>query len=298
MSILYSKMNTTVYVQLILLCLFNIILSLSALILNSLVIITFWKATQLRKNLCHFMIMVLSCCDLITLLTGTQGFFLRFKFCLTENYNLLTTIEVYHRFENLSAGISMLALLLLSIERYLGVYYPIFHRTAVTKRRLLASLAIFTILPATFVIISTNEMVISYPVALAIFLSIYVAPFIFFNYGLFKIARKTRRRNGVPPETRMKMKSLKNVSSCLLAVACLVLLSIPIFVHIVVSLIEGSLSSNARLSFMWVTTVFLMNCIFNSLIFFWKNKILRIEGIKVLQAMKARVFGTDIPILD
>ena len=278
-------MITTVYVELILLCVLNIIFFLSGVILNSLVIITILKSRQLRKKVCHFVVGLTSCCDFITVLVGVQNFFLRFTFWFTENDYLLAFIEIYGRFLSLS-------LLIMSIERYLGVYYPIYHRTSVTRRRLLTLLAIFTILPATLPSLSLNQ-VISYPMAVGILLTIYVAPFIFFNYKLFKISRKFRRENTILPEKRIKILYLKNISSCLLAVACLVFFSIPTFVYIVVSAVDGSTSKNARLAYMWVAIVFFMNCTFNSLIFFWKNKVLRVEGMKILQRFKCRVSATE-----
>ena len=281
---LYSTMNAIVYGQLIFLCVLSIIFFISGVILNSLVIITILKSKQLRQKLCHCLIMVLSCFDLLTVVVGIQRFFIRFTLWLTENHSFSTTIEVYQRFGTLFGAISMLVLLFMCIERYLGVYFPIFHRTSVTRRRLLTSLAISTIFPATLLIISTNQMVISYPQATGIFLLVYVAPFVFFNYKLFKISRKIRRsRNVVPAETRATVTASKNVSSCLLAVACLVFFSIPSFLYVIVSAIEGPSSSNARLWFIWVATVFRMNCTFNNLIFFWKDKVLRREGMKVVK---------------
>ena len=137
-------------------------------------------------------------------------------------------------------------------------------------------------------------MVISNSVGFAIFLLAYVSPFVFFNYKLFKISRTMHRTNIISSETRTRTTSLKNVSTCLLAVACLVFFAIPIFLYIVISAVEGSTSSNAWLSLLWMGTVFRMNCTFNSLIFFWKNKVLRIEGIKVLQAMNNSVSGIKI----
>ena len=239
------------------------------------------------------MIMVLSCCDLVTILIGIQRFMLRFACFMTENDNLLPKIEVYQRFVTLSSSVSMLAMLLMSIERYLGVYIPIFHRRSVTRRRLLASLAISTIMPAILLLMSVNQTVISYPDATGIFSLVYIGPFVFFNYKLFKMSRKVRRTNVAPAETRTKIKGLRNVSSCLLVVACFLFFSTPGFAYIVVSSIEGSSSKNAQWLFLWAATIFRMNFAFNSLIFFWKNKVLRTEGIKVLQAMKTRVFGTE-----
>jgi hypothetical protein len=43
---------------------------------------------------------------------------------------------------------------------------------------------------------------------------------------------------------------------------------------------------NANLAAMWAIAISLMNCTFNCLIFSWKNKVLRTEGLKVLKSMK------------
>ena len=286
-------MNTTVYGQLIFLCLLNITFILSGMILNTLVIITILKSTQLRKKLCYFMIMVLSVCDFITVFLGIITVSLRVTFWLTVNYNLLTTIETYDVFTDRTSGaISMFVLLVMSIERYLGVYYPLFHRTSVTRRRLLTLLGIFTTFPLILQTLFLHHKVFTYPVGSGVVILIYLAPFIFFNYKLFKISRKFRPRNVPSLEKKIKLSNLKNVSSCLLTIACLLFFSIPHFVYVVVALIEGLTSSYTRLSHIWVTTLFRMNCTFNCLIFFWKNKVLRIEGMRVLMAMKDHVFGT------
>ena len=48
----------------------NILFFCSGICLNSLVIVSFWRSVQLRKKLCYFMIMVLSSCDLLVVLTN------------------------------------------------------------------------------------------------------------------------------------------------------------------------------------------------------------------------------------
>ena len=136
-----------------------------------------------------------------------------------------------------------------------------------------------------------NHKAITYPVVSGVAILIFLAPSIFFNYKLFKISRKFRRRNVSPLEKRIKLSNLQNVSSCLLTVACLVFFSISHFLYVIVSAVEGSTSNSARWSFIWVATIFRMNCTFNCLIFFWK-KVLRIEGMRVLMAMKDHVFGS------
>ena len=282
-------MDLKLLVHLIFLCVLNIIFFFSGVVLNTLVIIAILKSPQLRKKLCHFMMMVLSCCDLLTVVTYSSVLIAYFIIRFTEHkYKSNTTLTIYWQFCYIPVGLSMVSLMTMCIERYLGVYYPIFHKTSVTRRRLLILLAIFTILPTTTTIISTNDLVISVEVALSIYMAIFIPPFIFFNYKLFKFSRKMRRQNATSPEKRRKIR-LQNVSTCLLAVACLVFVSIPASVYVVFGLMEGKMSENSWLCIVWVGTAQVMNCSFNSLIFFWKNKVLRDKGIKIIKKIKDRV---------
>ena len=126
-------------------------------------------------------------------------------------------------------------------------------------------------------------MVIPMVLGLIYFILAVFLPMLYPNFKLFKISREVRRRNETSPEKRTTI-DLKSISTCLLVVACLVLLSIPAVVYIVYNLsTENRQVSDARLSHIWVTTILTMNCTLNSLIFFWKNKVLRTEGIKILK---------------
>ena len=283
-------MDLTVYRQLILLSVLNIIFLFSGMVLNTLVIVTVLKSRKLRNRPCHFMIMVLSCCDLLSVVTINSEFVLHLILRLTENYDLLTTMTKYFNLFSLSGGISMIALLVMCIERYIGAYHPIFHRTSVNRRRLVIFFAILIILPTTLTIISTDELVISFSVALAIFLSTYLPPFLFINCKLFMISKKMRRNNAASSETRRIR--LKNINACLLVVVCQVfLISIPLSLQVAFSLVEGSMSDNANLASLWFGTTFVTNCSCNSLIFFWKNKILYSEGLKIIKKLKDRTVG-------
>ena len=281
-------MDLKFLVLFIFLCVLNIIFFFSGVILNTLVIITILKKTQLRKKLCHFMIMVLSCCDLLTVVTHSSAFQLSFTIWFTDDNELYTKLILYWHFLKLFAGLSMSALIVMFIERYLGVYHPIYHKTSVTRRRLLTLFAILIILLTTLIIISTNDMVISGAAATAIFMAIFSLPIIFFNYKLFKISRRMRRQDA----TEKRKINLKAINTCLLAVACQVFFSVPLCFRVVFILFEGSTSDNTSLSTAWAITALSMNCSFNSLIFFWKNKVLRDEGIKTIKKIKDRVCGS------
>ena len=188
-------------------------------------------------------------------------------------------------------GFSFFALLVMNIERYLGTYYPIYHRTSVTRRRLLTFLAMLIIFITTLAILTIVKVI---PPAAGgiIFVVIAFPPFMFINYKLYRISKQNRRNNAILPQQRSK-RNLKNVSTCLLAAACVVVLSIPSSLYFVFSFVGEARSTNARLSYVWGLTLYSMNSSFNSLIFFWKNKVLRAEGIKILNTMKGRVFRSQ-----
>ena len=176
----------------------------------------------------------------------------------------------------------------LNFDRYLATSYPIFHRTSVTKGRLLTLLAILIIVEITLKVMSLNEFVISSQVHVLIICILFIPPTLFINYKLFLVVRKSRKNKRISPDMK-KTFSFKNISSCLVAVACVVVFSIPWSVYIGLRINSPETAytwDNANLAALWARTISLMNCTFNCLIFHWKNKVLRTEGLKVLKSMK------------
>ena len=202
---------------------------------------------------------MLSCFDMTTVITNHPGILVYLVFWLRENYYLLPKIRVYLNIFSVLLIFSLCVLLVMSIERYLGAYYPIFHHTSVTKRRLLTLLGIILFPIAVLYIISRNGLVISISVNLLIVMVLFFPPFKFVNFKLAVIARKERSKRSVSPGKR-KWKNLKNISSVLWLVAF--------------NLAEKS-TNTVRLSYVWTLTCITMNSTFNSLIFFWKKKVLR-----------------------
>jgi hypothetical protein len=283
-------MDSKIYIQLLFLCVVNIIFTFFGIFSNTLVIVCFLKSSQLRKKLCNFMVMVLSCFDLLAVIANHPAFVLYVVFWLIEDYELFHMMGIYAHFATMFLGFSFFALLVMNIERYMAVYYPIFHRNSVTRRRLLTLLAVLLILHTTITIISANDLIIVQKVGFIIFMAIAFPPFMFLNYKLFKISRTIGRNNGICPEKRTTV-NMKIISTCLFAGACLLILSIPSTFFVVFSFDEQSSMNNVRLSYIWAVTVCTMNSTFNSLIFFWKNNILRTEGLKILNTLKYRFFG-------
>ena len=197
-------MDVNVYIQLIFLCVVNIIFTFSGTVLNTLVIVSFWKSSQLRKKLCHFMIMVLSCSDFLTVVTYNPGLLVLLVFWLKEDYHSLRTSKLYLDIVTVFFAFSVTALFLMSIERYLGAYYPIFHCTSVTKRRLLTLLAILLIFNITLNTISRDNMIIPKALSILILILVVFPPLIYFNLRLFIISRKVRRRKAASPEKKRR----------------------------------------------------------------------------------------------
>ena len=258
---------------------------------NSVVILTFWRCVQLRKKLCYFMIMVLSCCDLLAVLTNHPFLTLTSLLWLTGNLDVYPSwVEIYSWLSIIFPGFSLLALLVMNFDRYLATYHPIFHRTSVTKGKLLILLAILGFVAVMLLLLSVKGFVISYTIFLLISAILVFPPMIFINYKLFTIARKSRKNNKISPEIRNRF-SLKNISSCLLAFACFLIITlIPAFVYVGVSqkitLKETSKFNTVNLLGLLTGTIHSMNSTFNCLIFYWKDKFLRTEGMKVIKDLK------------
>ena len=265
----------------------NVLFFFSGICLNSVVILSFWRSAQLRKKSCYFMIMVLSCSDLLAVSTNNLLTILIAILWLTEQLDVYPTwVSMSLKLATIPGGFSILALLVMNFDRYLATYYPIFHRTSITKRKLLTLLAIPSVVEVILALMCLKDFVISFQVGLLIFFIIIFPPMLFINYKLFIIARKNRRNNGISPEMKRTF-SLKNISSCLLAVACFVVLSIPSLAYVAIRIIskdDGSLD-NGHIAALWAGTIASMNCTCNCLIFYWKNKILRAEGTKVAKSL-------------
>ena len=129
-------MDVTSIINVLLLCILNVSFMVAGIFLNSVVIISLWRSPQLRMKPCYFMILVLSCFDL-TVVTSTHPVLML--------STLLWSFQIHRREIKVTreyiflllVGSSMFALFTLTVERFLSVKFPIFHRTSVTKRRLL-----------------------------------------------------------------------------------------------------------------------------------------------------------------
>ena len=185
---------------------------------------------------------------------------------------------------NLTQGFAVLALITMTIDRYLAITRPIFHKTSVTKRRLLAILLVMLTLFAGFRVFRffKSFMVTYYCIG---FVS-KALPLLFLagmNYRMFAIAVKARRIRGTA-KFRTQMSLLKKNSTCLLTVSCFIICITPLIVYAVLRATSTALLSEDVLLIIrvWGNTSMTLNSSLNCLIFFWKNEILRNKGRKLL----------------
>ena len=280
-------MASVYFINLIFVFIVNVFFLFSGICLNSVIIISLWRSVQLRKKVCYFMIIVLSCCDLLDVLTYNLRTTVAARLSMTgkldgnATWNRLTS-KIGINF----LAFSLLALFVMNFDRYLATSYPLFHRTSVTKKKCLTFLGILMVIQICLSLMSLNDYVISFQVHLLIFFVLVSPPMLFFNYKLLAVIRKSRRDRGVSPETK-KTFSLKNVSSCLLAVTCYVILSILplVYAGLRIKYTQGVLAFDHHVNLIgiWAQTIISINPTFNCIIFYWKNKVLRSRGLKVIK---------------
>ena len=271
---------------------------LAGIFLNSVVIISLWRSPQLRKKLCYFMILVLSCSDLTVvtiihplLIVSTIYFF---QGEINEiRIRLHTDACIYF----VVCFSSLFALFTLNVERFLALTRPFFHQASVTKTRLLCFQAFWTV-----IVVGISPLVyFNSETIVAIFASVTVLSllflFIYSNYKIFIIAKSKRADERVAATTatdenrKTRILNLKSISTCSLAVGCFFCCFCPYIIYTTLDLASRtSLSERKFLLFaLWSATFMSLNSTFNCVIFFWRNSILRREGMKTVNAFRRRV---------
>ena len=268
--------------------------------MNSVVIISLWRSSQLRGKLCYFIILILSCFDLaVVVVTHPLLIVSSIYFSVQEEVSTIhDTVKLLIFFD--LYGFSMTALLTLNVERFLATTCPFFYQVAVTKTRLLsfeAFLMAMVVGASSFYFIRESA---TYIVIIVFVLSLLFL-FVYSNYKLFVIAKSKRDDKTIVPlsaqtsnvgkNMKRQILSLKNVSTCTLVVACFFFCSSPQIAYFILRLTSDGSPYQRWVYFFRLTscTFTSMNSTFNCLIFFWRNSILRREGLKILNALRPRI---------
>ena len=192
-------MEISAVINTVFLCIVNFSLMVSGAFLNSVVIISLWRSSQLRKKLCYFTILVLSGFDLAVVVINHPILIISTIFWSMRSSDgvfghIIGPFITIHL-----GGLSMFALLTLNMERFLAISYPFFHQRAVTKTRIKVCLVFWMILQA--VGLSQLSFVFGITIVHAL-ITVYVflplCAFIYSNYKMFVIAKSKREDKRIP----------------------------------------------------------------------------------------------------
>ena len=263
--------------NLIFLSIFNGLFFFVGIFLNSVVITGLLKSKQHLKSLCSFMILVLTSVDLCTVIVCHPLIIMSSCIWSNGDYDLN---NIYHRvktYSNILFHFSFMALLVMNVDRFLAVNYPFFHKRTVTRRRLLALLGILSL-------IVLIERVLAYRMFLRIVCFAVEAVLVFVLVVLISVINVKTYNIA---QTHRKVAT--GVSTCILAVACFFLFSAPLLIYSAIQFFPETLhADNAMLFSLWASTLACINSSANCLIFFWKDRRLRLVGVKVLQSLVRR----------
>ena len=261
----------------IFLFIFNGLFFFVGIFLNSVVITGLLKSKQHLKSLCSFMILVLTCVDLSTVIVCHPLIIM--SSCIWSNGDYDSS-NIYHRvkkYSNILFHFSFMALLVMNIDRFLAVKYPFFHKQAVTRRRLLALLGVLllTVLVERVLAYRMFFGIVCYAAEAVLVSALLVVIFVI-NVKMYYIARTHR-------------KVATGVSTCILAVTCFVLFSAPLLIYSAIQFVPETLhADNAMLFSLWASTLACINSSANCLIFFWKDRRLRTLAAKVFESLVTR----------
>lgn len=268
------------FINNIICCVVNVLLTFSTIFLNGITVLAYWRSCILKKKASYFLVMILSLNDLGIGILGNS------TFCVllireTLGYRNCALAALFVTLISALSGMSFMTLLLLNFERYLGIAYPLFHRTKVTRRRLLAAVVgLWFISAMTVCAHFIDKNVGTIIVSFTIWLSLVVVVFVYTK--IFRISQRTTMiaglGNGIVRQKGFLQK-LKDARSSLIVVVCTFLCFLPMGVATALK------KSNFMVIVMglWSTMLILTASTLNSVIFFWRNKVLRSEAKKILR---------------
>ena len=280
-----KKMNYYILLNAIGLFIVNLFFLFAGACLNIVAVLSIWKSSQLRKKLCYFMILILSSIDFVVvifihpvLILGCIIWYYKDASILGDEFDTFIFVG------GILLGSSELVLFIMTVERYMGLTRPLFHKTSVTKRRIIIFMSITHVF---YFIIEICNFTLESPsiteAYIVLFITLSVVVVFMMNYKMFVIA-KSRTKNTQPCDERIIQ--YKRYYACAFAVGCYLLCCTPITIYYGLQL-TNTLTEKSNIAaclFLWSVTIQTMNSTINSLIFFWMNNVLCSEGKKLLKA--------------
>lgn len=187
---LLRNMGADKVIHALFLCSVNILFLCIGLCLNATVLICFWKSKHLRRKVCYFMVLIVSCCDVaVVLVSHPFIIFLTFK----NGPRCIAGTVIKHLQSSLHA-LSFYALLTMNIERYIAIKYPIYHWTSMTKRKLMRLYLAFLLLVVVMKVL-TGTGVSPYQLASSLTFLVLFAIMIPMNIIMYVTSKRVVKQN-------------------------------------------------------------------------------------------------------
>ena len=265
----------------------SVSLSLTALFLNGVTVVTIWNSRTLKERVSNFLILIQSTIDLANgvILIPLSAMLLASDLVGSPSCILVYTVR---KIGHLLYFYSMTTMFVMSVERYLGVLHPFVHRVKVTKTRLLKgiiSVCIFQTILHSFSV--THGLLVTRPFFVTN-MFLFLAFTVFAYARMFWFSTKKNRfltgqqvvnvTKGINIGTKGRLiKEYKTAKSCFLVVITSLVCSLPVIMLVAVLDLETSFLVVTVRKWSYILNMF--NSTANSLIYFWLNKALRNEGI-------------------
>ena len=270
---------------------FNIFLTITCVCLNSVTILAYMRSAFLKSKKSYFLIMLLSVNDLLVGLFG-NGSFVSVLFTIIIGYRNCKIYIILYYAGFCTNAMSIMTLFGLNIERYLAILHPFYHRTEVTKSKLLKMIISFWlfILALRLTCLAFGDVVNLIISALYAFnalctLYIYVAIYITARKRPPRAeAQKTERQTTEERVTKKRtnqiyeLQNIKMVKSCAIVVGLVFICNTPYTLTYTVAR-----NNTSSISVVWNITALLSVSSLNSLVFFWNNAILRKEAKRLFK---------------
>ena len=270
------------FTNLIVICIVNIVLTISNICLNAITILAYLKSKELKKRKSYFLIALLSFNDLTIGVLGTPSVVALVLRDLLQNGDCSVDISFELTAGSLSA-FSFSTLFVLNLERYLCIAHPFFNRNHMTKSKLFGMASILWGLSLLLIFSKLfMDTVVRYTRTIVIIIMVILSACMY--NSIYRNSRKTaqvRRSQTGQRSLRRSIQDLKLAKSCAIVVSFAIVCFIP---YSVTSFLRPKADDLIiAMSSFWATTFAMAASSINSIIFFWRNRILRRQAKRVLK---------------
>lgn len=269
--------SKALYINYIVACVVNIIIFISTILLNVMTIVAYWNSTQLKRRTSYFLVMLLSFVDLANGLFGQSSFVLMLIKTLIGGPHECGVYTTATLTSCSFASLAIATLFLLNFERYVNIVHPFFTRSKVTKSKLLIAASILWGFGLAISIPTRFSNIIN-----GITLLVVVLSSVYFYVRIFIASRRAslEASRGSRTSGSQQLQDIKLAKSCAIVVSCTFLCLTPFAVVNIVMVQRRSYIMFIALN--WAATAGFASATLNSIIFFWRNPMLRKEAKKII----------------